>query len=126
MSGVELGATAVGESARATDAAPLPLPLHVALVVALGVAFGALVGRLAMLRASAVVDRSARSLFRQSRTGSSRATTFGCRSSCRCSCSCRLAFGVAVWWNYRELAAQRERVRTALGYYVPHVARRDG
>ena len=34
-------------------------------------------------------------------------------------------FGVAVWWNYREVAAQRERVRTALGYYVPQsLARR--
>jgi adenylate cyclase len=29
------------------------------------------------------------------------------------------AFGVALWWSFRELAAQRERVRTALGYYVP-------
>ena len=27
--------------------------------------------------------------------------------------------GVAVWWNYREVAVQRERVQTALGYYVP-------
>lgn len=26
---------------------------------------------------------------------------------------------MAVWWSYRDLAAQRERVRTALGYYVP-------
>ena len=29
------------------------------------------------------------------------------------------SFGTAVWWSYRDLAAQRERVRTALGYYVP-------
>ena len=49
----------------------------------------------------------------------------GCRWSCRCSCSCPLGFGVAIWWNYREVAVQRERVRTALGYYVPKsVARR--
>ena len=34
-------------------------------------------------------------------------------------------FGVAAWWNYREIAVQRERVRTALGYYVPRsLARR--
>jgi adenylate cyclase len=30
-----------------------------------------------------------------------------------------LGFGVAIWWNYREVIRQRERVRTALGYYVP-------
>jgi adenylate cyclase len=29
------------------------------------------------------------------------------------------SFGTAVWWSYRDVAAQRERVRTALGYYVP-------
>jgi adenylate cyclase len=34
-------------------------------------------------------------------------------------------FAVALWWNYRDLNLQRERVRTALGYYVPpSVARR--
>jgi adenylate cyclase len=35
------------------------------------------------------------------------------------------AFAVVLWWNYRALIEQRERVHTALGYYVPPaVARR--
>ena len=33
-------------------------------------------------------------------------------------------FAVVVWQNYRELALQRERVHTALGYYVPRALAR--
>jgi adenylate cyclase len=29
------------------------------------------------------------------------------------------AFGVVLWWHYRLLGVQRERVHKALGYYVP-------
>jgi adenylate cyclase len=35
-----------------------------------------------------------------------------------------VGFGVTAWWNYREVAQQRERVQTALGYYVPKSAAR--
>jgi adenylate cyclase len=36
-----------------------------------------------------------------------------------------VAAGVALWWSYRQIAAQRERVREALAYYLPQpVARR--
>ena len=78
----------------------------------------------AMLRAAGVAALGGAALYFARRVlAVHELRTSGCRSSCRCSCSCRSGFGVAVWWNYRELAVQRERVRTALGYYVPQSRR---
>lgn len=124
LSGVELGATAVANLLERSAIVPLPLPLHAALVLALGVAFGALVARPAMARASAFALGAG-------------ALYFGVAYWQFASHHVwlplvvpllgQLPFGfvAATWWNYRELAEQRERVRTALGYYVPPaVARR--
>ena len=47
LSGVEVGATVVGNLLEQRTLQPLPLPFHVALVALLGVAFGSLIGRLA-------------------------------------------------------------------------------
>ena len=124
LSGVEVGATALANLLSQRTLRRLPLWLHVGLVVALGVAFGSFVGRRAMLGASAAVVLGALGYF---------AVALWQFSSyyvwlplvVPLLVQLPVGFGVAVWWNYRDVAAQRERVRTALGYYVPaSVARR--
>jgi adenylate cyclase len=124
LSGVEVGATALANLLEQRTLRSLPLWLHVGLVVALGIAVGGFVARQTMLGASVLV-------------------ALGALGYCAVALwqftayyvwlplvvplllQLPLGFGVAVWWNYREVAAQRERVRTALGYYVPlSVARR--
>ena len=90
LSGVEVGATVVGNLLEQRTLQPLPLPFHVALVALLGVAFGSVIGRLSM----ATRGRCRRWASLRStawwRCGSSRATRSGCRWSYRCSCSCPL------------------------------------
>ncbi len=124
LSGVEVGATALANLLEQRTLRSLPLGLHVALVVALGMGFGAFVGRQTMLGAGAAVVLGAAGYF---------AVALWQFSSyyvwlplvVPLLVQLPLGFGVAVWWNYRDVAQQRERVRTALGYYVPvSVARR--
>ncbi len=97
---------------------PLPLPLHAALVGALGLAFGALVGRWTVLRAVCAAALAG-ALYFGIAYWQFTTPIFGCRCSCRCFVQLPASVGTAVWWSYRDVATQRERVRTALGYYVP-------
>jgi adenylate cyclase len=118
LSGVELGATAFANLLAQSALTPLPLLAHAALVAALGVAFGALLGRWPIRRASFVAVLAG-------------ALYFGVAYWQFASHYVWLPLlvpllvqlpagvGTAVWWSYRDVAAQRERVRTALGYYVP-------
>jgi len=118
LSGVELGATAVANLLEQRTLTTPSRALQGALIVALGVAFGFLVGRAAAARAAAVAALAG-------------ALYFGVAYWQFASSYVWLplvvpllvqlpgSFGMAVWWSYRDLAAQRERVRTALGYYVP-------
>jgi adenylate cyclase len=118
LSGVEVGATAVANLLEQRTLRSLPLWIHVALVVALGVALGALVGRRTMLGATVFVVLCAAGYFAVASWQFSSHEVW-LPLVVPLLVQLPLGFGVTVWWNYREVAAQRERVRTALGYYVP-------
>jgi adenylate cyclase len=118
LSGVELGATAVANLLERRTLALLPLALHGALLVALGVAFGTLVGRSKMLRASGIAVLAG-ALYFSVAYWQFASSYVWLPLVVPLLVQLPASFGAAVWWNYRELAEQRERVRTALGYYVP-------
>jgi adenylate cyclase len=117
LSGVELGATAIANLLEQRALAPLPLPLQSALIIALGVLFGVLVAPWTVARAAAVAVLAGAAYF---------GVVYWQFSSnlwlpllVPLLVQLPASFGTAVWWSYREVALQRERVRTALGYYVP-------
>jgi adenylate cyclase len=118
LSGVELGATAVANLLEQRALVPLSLPLHAALIVALGIAFGTLVGRWTTLRAGAAAVLAGASYFAMAYWQFA-SQYLWLPLVVPLLAQLPASFAVAVWWSYRELAEQRERVRTALGYYVP-------
>ncbi len=120
LSGVEVGATVVGELARATRAASrCRCRFTSRSSCVLGIAFGALIGRLPMLRAQPVSPLASRSLYFAGAYWQFTSYYVWLPLVVPLLVQLPVGFGAAVWWNYREVAAQRERVRTALGYYVP-------
>ena len=124
LSGVEVGATVVGNLLEQRTLQPLPLPLHVALVALFGVAFGSVIGRLSMARAAGVALGVA-ALYCMVAVWQFTSYEVWLPLVVPLLLQLPVALGVAIWWNYREVAVQRERVQTALGYYVPKsVARR--
>jgi adenylate cyclase len=118
LSGVELGATAVANLLEQRALALLPLPWQGALVLVLGVAFGALVGRATMLRASGIA-LLAGALYFGAAYWQFTSSYLWLPLVVPLLLQLPASFGVALWWNYREIKEQRERVSTALGYYVP-------
>jgi adenylate cyclase len=118
LSGVELGATAVANLLEQRALTPLPLPLHAALIGALGVAFGALVGRWTMLRAAGAAALAG-ALYFGVAYWQFTSSYLWLPLLVPLFVQLPASVGTAVWWSYRDVAAQRERVRTALGYYVP-------
>jgi adenylate cyclase len=124
LSGVEVGATALANLLEQRTLQPLPLSLHAALTALLGFAFGSLIGRLSMARAGAVaVFGTAGYLMLALWQFTSYHVWLPLVVPLLVQVP--VGLGAAVWWNYREVSRQRERVRTALGYYVPKsVARR--
>ena len=118
LSGVELGATAVANLLEQRTLALLPLPWHGALVLALGFAFGALVGRSAMLHASGIA-LFAGALYFSAAYWQFTSSYLWLPLVVPLLVQLPASFGAAIWWNYREIKEQRERVSTALGYYVP-------
>jgi adenylate cyclase len=118
LSGVELGATAVANLLEQRTLATLSLPLQGALVVALGAALGFLVGRAVVGRAAAIAALAGVLYFGFAYW---QFTIFYLWLPLVVPLLVQLpaSFGTSVWWSYRDVAAQRERVRTALGYYVP-------
>jgi adenylate cyclase len=102
---------------------PLPLLSHLALLVLLGIAFGTLVARLDMTRAAGLTVVAA-GLY-----GTAALWLFTHHGVWLPlvvpALLLGLGFGTSALLSYRDVAMQRERVRTALGYYVPKsVARR--
>lgn len=118
LSGVELGATAVANLLERRALTPLSLPLRDALMVVLAIAFGFSFGRATAARAAALVALAGALYFGVAYW---QFTTSYVWLPLVVPLLVQLpaSFGTAVWWSYRDLAAQRERVRTALGYYVP-------
>ncbi len=118
LSGVELGATAVANLLERRVLEPLPLPWHLLAIFALGAAFGTLVGGLPPRRAIAAVGGGV-ALYSAAAYWQFVAAERWLPVVVPLLVQAPAAFAVALWWSFRELAAQRERVRTALGYYVP-------
>jgi len=118
VSGVELGATAVANLLEHRAVVPLSLLLHAALIVALGLAFGALVGPRTTLHAALLAVLLA-GLYFAAAYWQFTSRYVWLPLVVPLLLQLPASFGVALWWSYRDLAEQRERVRTALGYYVP-------
>jgi adenylate cyclase len=118
LSGAELGATAIANLLEQRSLAPLPLPLQSALMMALGVAFGVLVAPWSVARAAAVAVLCGAAYFGVAYWQFSSAHLW-LPLLVPLLVQLPASFGVSVWWSYREVTIQRERVRTALGYYVP-------
>jgi adenylate cyclase len=118
LSGVELGATAIANLLEQRALVPLPLPLQAALMLALGVVFGVLVAPWTVARAAAVAVLAGAAYFGIVYWQFSSANRW-LPLLVPLLVQLPASFGAAVWWSYREVALQRERVRTALGYYVP-------
>ena len=124
LSGVEVGATVIGNLLEQRTFQPLPLPFHVALVALLGIAFGSVIGTLTMARAAGVALGMA-ALYCMVASWQFASYQVWLPLVVPLFLQLPVGLGVAIWWNYRDVAVQRERVRTALGYYVPKsVARR--
>jgi adenylate cyclase len=118
LSGVELGATAVANLLEQRTVRPLSLPAQGALIVALGVAFGLLVGRATVGRAAALAALAGVLYFAVAYWQFTSSYVW-LPLAVPLLLQLPASFGTAVWWSYRDVAAQRERVRAALGYYVP-------
>jgi adenylate cyclase len=118
LSGVELGATAVANLLEQRALSPLSLPLQGGLIVALGLAFGFLVGRATVGRAAAIAALAGVLYFGVAYWQFT-SSYLWLPLVVPLLMQLPASFGTAVWWSYRDVAAQRERVRTALGYYVP-------
>jgi adenylate cyclase len=118
LSGVELGATAIANLLEQRALRPLPLTLHAALLVGLGIAFGCLVAPQTVLRAAAAALVLGTAYFAAAYWQFASAHVW-LPLLVPLFVQLPASFATAVWWSYREVAAQRERVRTALGYYVP-------
>ena len=118
LSGAELGATAVANLLEGRTLAPLSLPLQGALIVALGLAFAFVVGRVTIAHAAAAAALAG-ALYFGAAYWQFMSYYLWLPLVVPLLVQLPVSFATAVWWSYRELAAQRERVRTALGYYVP-------
>ncbi len=118
LSGVELAATAVANLLEQRALASLPLPLQGGLILVLGIGFGIFVGRSTVLRAAGVAALAGALYFTVAYLQFASAYVW-LPLVVPLLVQLPASVGVAVWWNYRELGEQRERVRTALGYYVP-------
>jgi adenylate cyclase len=118
LSGVELGATAVANLLEHRALEPLPLRWHLLAMFAFGAVVGTLIGSLPLRAASAAfVGGSA--LYAVVAYWQFASAERWLPLAVPLLMQAPAAFAVALWWGFRELAAQRERVRTALGYYVP-------
>jgi len=118
LSGVELGATAAANLLEQRALRPLPLPLHAALIGVLGLVFGTLVALRTVLWAVGAAVLAGGIYFGVAYWQFTTAYIW-LPLLVPLLVQLPVSVAMAVRWNYREVAAQRERVRTALGYYVP-------
>jgi adenylate cyclase len=118
LSGVELGATAVANLLEQRTLRPVSLPLQAALIATLGIVLGWRVGR-AGIGGAAVATALAGVLYSGVAYWQFTSSYVWLPLVVPLLLQLPASFCTAVWWSYRDVAAQRERVRTALGYYVP-------
>ncbi len=118
LSGVEVGATAFANLIEERTLRPLPMWLHLILVLVLGAALGASLPGLPAGAAVIATVAAGGAYFAGSYwLFASQSIWLPLIVPLLIQMPAGLA--AAVWLSYRELAAQRERVHTALGYYVP-------
>jgi adenylate cyclase len=118
LSGVEIGATAFANLLGQTALVPLGMPVHLLLVLVWGALFGTWLAWLSTSRAFAVAVLAAGAYFAIVYWQFA-AQSLWLPLIVPLGIQLPLALGVAVFLNYRQLVAQRTRVQTALGYYVP-------
>lgn len=123
LSGVEVGATAFANLLANRSLTPLPMPLHWLLVLALGGGLGAALIGLSTRRA-AFVTSAAGAVYLGGAYWLFARQALWLPLVVPLLLQLPAAFIAVVWRNYRELAVQRERVNTALGYYVPRALAR--
>ncbi len=125
LSGVEVGATAFANLIDSRSLRPLPMWLHLSLVMLLGFDVRRCV--LAAAQPPCTARRAAR---RWRVYGGFAYWQFAAYAQwwplvVPLFAQLPAAVALVLWRNYRELAEQRQRIHTALGYYVPPaVARR--
>jgi adenylate cyclase len=124
LSGVEIGATIFANLLEQRALAPLPRAEELLVLVALGV-LGAYVAALQSARRALCALAAAAVLYAAFAYWLFAAHELWVPLVVPLLVQLPVAAGAALWWSYRELGEQRERVRLALGYYVPRaVARR--
>jgi adenylate cyclase len=118
LSGVEIGATAFANLLERTSIVPLPIPWHLLLVLLWG---GALIGALAGLppARAAAVAAAAGAAYAAAGYLSFTSAHVWLPLVVPLAVQLPLAVGLAAFLHYRDLKAQRARIHTALGYYVP-------
>ncbi len=118
LSGVEVGATAFANLVDSRSLQPLPMWLHLSLVLLLGSMFGVAFWPLrsggALLGALFVVGAYGAFAYWQFAVYS-----LWWPLAVPLFAQLPVAVALVLWRNYRELAQQRQRVHTVLGYYVP-------
>jgi adenylate cyclase len=118
LSGVEIGATAFANLLRGEAVRPLPIPAHLLTVFAWGLLLGVLFAVLPALGAVVAAAVLGAAYFTAS-VVTFQADGLWLPIVTPLLIQLPLALFVAVLWNYRQIRLQRERVQTALGYYVP-------
>jgi adenylate cyclase len=118
LSGVEMGATAFANLVEQRALLPLPMPAQLALLLGLGVALGTALALLS-LRGAIVVALVGSAAYFALGYWQFASHFVWLPLAVPLLVQVPLGFGVAAWWSYRDVSVQRERVRAALGYYVP-------
>jgi adenylate cyclase len=118
LSGVEIGATAFANLREQRALALLPMPLHLLVVALLGALFAAFAA-FPSLRGALTAHAVGAASYAVLAYWSFATHNIWLPLAVPLILQMPAAVAATVWWHYRELAAQRERVRTALGYYVP-------
>jgi adenylate cyclase len=118
LSGVEIGATAFANLLRGEAVTPLSIPTHLVTLFAWGLLVGIVLASLPALGAAAAAAALA-AAYTAAGVIAFQTEGLWLPTVTPVLVQLPIALLVAVLWNYRVLRLQRERVQTALGYYVP-------
>jgi adenylate cyclase len=118
LSGVEVGATAFANLLGRRAVVPLSMPLHLLWVLSFGAVLGPLLDTLATRWAAAAAG-GVLAVYLGHAYWQFADQHVWLPLVVPLLVQLPVAFAVVLWWNYRALVEQRERVHTALGHYVP-------